>query len=232
MTRLPRFIRPMLAKPGRPFDSQEHLFEVKWDGIRAMVYRDKDRYRILSRRGRQLNDQFPELAFFNDLAPGTVLDGEMVVLDHGKPALPLVQARQQTQVAQKIGVLARVIPATYIVFDQLFEDYRSLMDQPLMRRRERLARTVAGGGQERLIVSAGIVGPGKGFYREVVRARLEGMMAKRLSSRYRPGRRSDGWLKIKWLVRPPPISPGHSQAACEERTTKDLAHGGWIFPAS
>ena len=131
MVRLPRFIRPMLARPGRPFDSQEHLFEVKWDGIRAMVYRDQDSYRILSRRGRELSDQFPELAFFQELTPGSVLDGELVVLDHGKPALPLVQARQQTQAAQKIGVLARGIPATYIIFDQLFEGYRSLIDQPL-----------------------------------------------------------------------------------------------------
>ena len=220
MARLPRFIRPMLAKPGRPFDSQEHLFEVKWDGIRAMVYRDQDRYRILSRQGRELSDQFPELAFFQELAPGSVLDGELVVLDQGKPALPLVQARQQTQAAEKIRTLARAIPATYIVFDQLFEGYRSLMGQPLMRRRERLAGTVAGAGQERFIVSAGIVGPGRAFYQEVVRACLEGVVAKRLSSRYLPGRRSDGWLKIKWHVRPATISPGHSQAACEERTTK------------
>ena len=230
MARLPRFIRPMLAKPGRPFDSQEHLFEVKWDGIRATVYRDQDRYRILSRQGRELSDQFPELAFFQDLAPGSVLDGELVVLEHGRPALPLVQARQQTQAAEKIRTLAKTIPATYIVFDQLFEDYRSLMGQPLVRRRERLARTVARAGQEHFILSAGIVGPGMAFYRQVVRARLEGVMAKRLNGRYLPGRRSDGWVKIKWHVRSQMIVPDQAEAACEDKAARDLAHGGWMFP--
>ncbi len=83
-----------------------------------------------------------------------------------------------------------------------------------MRRRERLARTVARAGQERFIVSAGIVGPGKAFYREVVREGLEGVVAKRLSSRYLPGRRSDGWLKIKWLARPPPSFAGQPRDVC------------------
>ena len=203
MPKLHPFIRPMLAKPGRPFDSQEHLFEVKWDGLRAMLYLDQNGYRIIGRRGRPLNDQFPELASFQHLAPGTVLDGEMVVLRHGKPSLGLVQARQQAQAAAKIHALAKVTPATYIAFDQLFDGYRSLMDRPLAQRREMLARTVARADQERIIVSAGIVGPGKAFYQQVVRERLEGVMAKRLTGRYLPGRRSELWLKIKWLVQPP-----------------------------
>jgi bifunctional non-homologous end joining protein LigD len=197
-----------------------------------MVYRDQDRYRILSRQGHELSDQFPELAFFEELVPGTVLDGELVVLEHGKPALSLVQARQQTQAAEKILALARTIPAVYVVFDQLFEDYQSLMDQPLARRRERLAATAAGVGQERFILSAGIVGSGKAFYEQVVCARLEGVMAKRLSGRYRPGRRSNSWLKIKWQVWSKLIVPDHSQTASAERreNSKQLSHRGWIFP--
>ncbi len=67
---LPAFIRPMLAKPGRPFDSQEHLFEVKWDGIRATVYIERDGYRIMSRQRQVMTDQFPELEFLAHLGLG------------------------------------------------------------------------------------------------------------------------------------------------------------------
>ena len=65
-----------------------------------------------------------------------------------------------------------------------------------------------------MIVSAGIVGPGTAFYQQVVREQLEGVVAKRLTSRYLPGRRSDAWLKIKWLARPPPDFAGQPRAAC------------------
>jgi bifunctional non-homologous end joining protein LigD len=80
---LPAFIRPMLAKPGRPFDSREHLFEVKWDGIRATVYVERDGYRIMSRQRQMITDRFPELGFLAKLRCGTVLDGELVVTKGG-----------------------------------------------------------------------------------------------------------------------------------------------------
>ena len=197
MKRLPTFIRPMLAVRGSPFDSEDHLFEVKWDGIRAMVYLDRDGYRIASRHGRQLRDQFPELAFFNDLAPGTVLDGELVVLRGGKPALGLVQARQQAQAALKIHYLAKATPAIYVAFDLPFCRHRSLMDYPLARRREALRTALAGADGKALVYSEGVVGPGKAFYERVIQEGLEGVVAKRLASPYRPGRRTDAWLKIK-----------------------------------
>ena len=79
-SRLPRSIRPMLAKPGAPFDSVEHLFEVKWDGMRALAYIDAGGYRIVSRHGNNITDRFPELGFLANLPAGTVLDGELVVL--------------------------------------------------------------------------------------------------------------------------------------------------------
>ena len=197
MKKLPEFIRPMLAICGCAFDSEEHLYEVKWDGIRAMVYLDRERYRIVSRHGRPLTDQFPELAFFRELAPGAVLDGELVVVSSGRPAFGLVQARQQAQAAHKIHSLAKATPAIYVAFDLLFEGYRSLMDYDLARRREALGKVVASSEGRALVYSDGVVGPSKAFYERVVQAGLEGVVAKRLASRYRPGRRTDAWLKIK-----------------------------------
>ena len=194
---LPTFIRPMLAQRGQPFDSREYLFEVKWDGIRALAFVDQTGYRLMSRHGRQLTDAFPELAPLADLPPGSVLDGELVVLQHGRPLLSLVQGRQLLRAAHKVRVRSQTTPATYLVFDQLFDRYRSVLNEPLDVRRRIMRETLGRAGQERLVASEGVVGAGTVFYEEVVSRQLEGVMAKRRDSLYQPGRRSGAWLKIK-----------------------------------
>ncbi|MBI3468231.1 MAG: DNA ligase [Planctomycetes bacterium] len=193
---LPAFIPPMLAKAGEPFDSPDYLFEVKWDGTRALAYVDRDGLRLLNRRGVDLVDRYPDLIFLRDLPAGTVLDGEIVVLDGGKPDFGLLQARAHTR-AGRVEALARTTPATYIVFDQLYHGYKSLMARPLWRRRTRLCKTVAACGPARLVLSEAVEGHGKAFFGEVCRQGLEGVMAKRLDGRYLPGKRTEGWIKIK-----------------------------------
>ena len=93
MDTLPPSIAPMLARPGKPFDSAKHLFEVKWDGMRALAYVDDRGYRIVSRHGNDVTDRFPELGSLAKLPSGTVLDGELVVLCGGKPSFSLLQRR-------------------------------------------------------------------------------------------------------------------------------------------
>ena len=186
----------MLARPGKPFDSAEHLFEVKRDGMRALAYVDAGGYRIVSRHGNDITDRFPELGSLANLPPGTVLDGELVVLRDGKPSFSLLQTRAPLCCQHKIRTLARTTPATYVVFDHLFDRYRSLMDQPLSTRREVLLGTIGRSGPQ-LIASDGVVGPGRSFYEHVVGEQLEGVVAKRLASRYLSGRRTGAWIKIK-----------------------------------
>jgi ATP-dependent DNA ligase len=93
------------------------------------------------------------------------------------------------------------MPATYMVFDLLYEGYRSLLAEPLSQRRERLRQLVLDLDRPQLIFSEGIVGPGRVLFEEVCRQGLEGLMAKRLTSRYRPGKRTTAWLKIKPRLR-------------------------------
>ncbi len=193
---LPKSIAPMLAKAGEPFDSGEHLFEVKWDGMRALAYVDDRGYRVVSRHGNDITDRFPELRSLAKLPPGTVLDGELVVLRAGKPSFSLLQTRAPLCCRHKIRALSRTTPATYVVFDQLFNRYRSLMDEPLSTRREVMLETIGHAGQQ-LFASDGVVGAGRSFYEHVVREQLEGVVAKRLASRYQPGRRTGAWIKIK-----------------------------------
>ncbi len=187
----------MLAKPGDPFDSHEHLFEIKWDGTRVLAFIEGRGYRLVNRHRADVTDRYPELKFLNDLPAGVVFDGEVVVLRQGKPDFGLLLSRNQTRAPLKIQSLARTLPATYVVFDLLYDRFESLLALPLDTRRERLEKLMRRSAHPRLVFSQGVVGPGKAFFAEVCRLGLEGVMAKCLASRYRPGRRSDAWIKIK-----------------------------------
>jgi ATP-dependent DNA ligase len=192
---LPRFVPPMLAKPGVPFDSPEHLFEIKWDGTRVLAFVDSNGYRLVNRHRADVTDRYPELGFLAKLPAGTALDGEVVVLRQGKPDFGLLLSRNQARASLKIQSLARTFPATYVVFDLLYHRFESLMALPLRARRQRLETVVRACTNPKLVFSEGIVGPGRVFFEAVCQYGLEGVVAKRLDSRYRPGRRA--WIKIK-----------------------------------
>ncbi len=196
-TELPPFVSPMLAKRAAAFDSDDYLFEVKWDGARGIALVGVGSYRLFSRRQVDITKCFPELEFLRRLPPGTVLDGEVVVLQHGKPDFSLLLSRLGTRGELKTRVLAHTTPATYVAFDQLYDDYESLLRRPLWRRREHLARTVHGAAERGLVFSDGVRAKGKVLFKEVTERGLEGVVAKRLESRYSPGSRRGAWLKIK-----------------------------------
>jgi bifunctional non-homologous end joining protein LigD len=195
---LPAFIEPMLAKPADPFDSDEHLFEVKWDGTRAMCFVGAGGVRLMNRRRRDITFRYPDLACLKNLPKGTILDGEIVVLrPDGSPDFAALQIRDQCEAARKIKAAARSHPAAYIVFDQLYDRYRNVMDRTLLDRRERARATVARCGDNRIVMSEGVTGRGVAYYDAAVERGLEGVVAKRLDSQYFPGKRTDCWLKMK-----------------------------------
>jgi ATP-dependent DNA ligase len=187
----------MLAQPGTPFDSDDFLFEVKWDGARALAFIEEGSFRLLSRQGLDRRARYPELAGLAHGPAGTVLDGEIVVLQNGQPDFRRLQAREQTRTPLRIRLASQACPVTYVVFDLLYEAYRPLLAYSLTRRRQRLERLVERLAMPQVAVSAGIVGAGRALFQEVCRRGLEGMVAKRLSSRYQPGRRCEAWRKIK-----------------------------------
>jgi ATP-dependent DNA ligase len=187
----------MLAQPGVPFDSPEHLFEVKWNGTRVLAFVDGNGYRLVNRHRAEVTHRFPEFGFLKRLPAGAILDGEVVVLHQGKPDFGLLLSRNQTRDSFKIQFLARLLPVTYVVFDLLYERFESLLAQPLGTRRKRLEQLIQGCAHPQLVLSQGVVGSGKAFFAEICHQGLEGMMAKHLDSGYRPGRRSDAWIKVK-----------------------------------
>lgn len=187
----------MLAKLARePFDDPEYQFEVKWDGIRALAFVEGGAYRLHTRSGQRVTERYPELGFLAELPPGLVLDGELVVLKDGRPSFADVLAREQARGERRIRQLTATNPAGYVVFDVLWAEGVSVMDRPLRERRA-LLETVCADVDPRLVLSEALAGSGPDVFEIVSAQGLEGVVAKRLSGRYHPGRRTDEWLKIK-----------------------------------
>lgn len=197
LPRLPAHIEPMLARIGQPFDSAAHVFEVKWDGVRAMSYVEAGGWRMHGRRRRDLAARYPELAFLADLPAGTVLDGELVVLgESGKPDFPAILRRENGSAA-RAAQAARDHPVVYVAFDLLYLGHEALLGQCLRDRRAALAELVGAVGNARLVVADGVVDGGHALFRAACEQGLEGIVAKRLDAPYRPGERGDAWIKIK-----------------------------------
>ena len=199
-TELPHFVAPMLARPGVPFDDDDYLFEVKWDGCRAVCFVEKDgAVRLMNRRRRDVASRYPELvAVLKTMPAGTVLDGEIIVAGpSGKPDFQKCQQREQARNRLGIGQLARSMPATYVVFDQMYSMYKTYLHSRLDFRRDRARATAQRCESPQVVFSEGIVGQGVSYYEAVVAQGLEGVVAKRLASYYSPGKRTDAWLKIK-----------------------------------
>jgi bifunctional non-homologous end joining protein LigD len=187
--------KPMLARPAEaPFSSADWIFEVKWDGIRAISY-VKEGLSIKSRNQKELIDNFPELSELKDLARDTVLDGEIVVMKDGKPDFQTIIQRMQNTKPGDIKYMSGKFPATYIIFDILEKDGEELLDIPLVERKKILKNSVKEG--KSVVLSLFVEETGDAYFRAVLEKGLEGIMAKKKQSSYEPGKRSSNWLKIK-----------------------------------
>ena len=176
-----------------PFNGDAWDFEIKWDGVRAIAYVD-DNLSLRSRNDRELSGQFPELAELLNLAPNTVLDGEIVVMSGGRLDIQALLPRLQAGTGSPARVKVKN-PVTYIVFDILEKDKKPLLDLPFSERRKILENSVREGPH--VILSVPVEARGEEYYKAAIAKGLEGVMAKRRDSPYEPGLRSRAWLKIK-----------------------------------
>jgi len=208
----------MLAKLGRaPFDSPEHVFEVKWDGIRGLAFVEDGGYRLRGRSRSDLAPRYPELAFLGTLEPGLVLDGEIVAMKDGRPDFYHGMRRTFAK-ERRARALAREVPVTYVAFDVLYRHGASVMPAPLSERIELLREIAAACDDPRLVVSEGVREHGIAFFEQVKKRELEGVVAKRLDSPYRPGRRSDAWTKLKPRTTMPCVILGYVEEEGELRS--------------
>ena len=199
---LPGRIAPMLATAGSlPARDEGWAYEIKWDGIRAVVYVDGGRVRALSRTDRDITATFPELREVGERlgARPAVIDGELVALGpDGRPSFGLLQQRMHLSGSAEITRRAREVPVSYVVFDVLHLDGQSLLDLPYDERRKRLESLGLSGGSLATGDSFRDV-PGTDVLAAAEHNGLEGVIAKRRNSPYRVGRRSGEWVKVKIL---------------------------------
>jgi ATP-dependent DNA ligase len=187
----------MLAQAGEPFDSDKHLFEIKWDGVRCLAFVEAGSLRLQNRRFVEMLGRYPEFACLDRLPPGTVLDSELIVLDRGKPSFDRLAQREHIVSPARIQMLSQRMPAMMMAFDLLYLRGRCLTERPLVERRRRLADLIAELNEPRVLVPDHLVGDGIHYFNAAEEAGLEGIMAKALASPYLPGQRSPHWIKIK-----------------------------------
>jgi bifunctional non-homologous end joining protein LigD len=209
---MPRVIHPMLATlVDKPFDGQGWLYEIKWDGYRAITFLESGTVRLVSRNQNDMTAAYPELRTIPDSvkARTAILDGEIVALDEqGRPSFSLMQ--QRTGVGEGGRRIRRTrddIPVMYYVFDLLYLDGYDLMQAPLEQRKALLASILTGGNVIRY--SDHYIGNGKALFEAAAQRELEGIVAKRRSSPYVQKRSSD-WLKIKIVKRQECVIGGYT----------------------
>jgi bifunctional non-homologous end joining protein LigD len=192
-------VRPMLASPGAlppPELEQRWAFEMKWDGIRAVVYLDRGDLRVLTRNDREVAATYPELAgLAHQLRDRRmIVDGEVVAFDEaGRPSFGELQARMHVRAPGR-ALLDRV-PVSLLVFDLLHVDGTSLVGAPYDERRAALEGLELAG--DRWAVPPAFDGQGAEALAASKAQGLEGVLAKRHDSVYLPGRRSPHWIKVK-----------------------------------
>jgi bifunctional non-homologous end joining protein LigD len=195
---MPAAIHPMLATSvDKPFDGPEWLFEIKWDGYRAIAFIENGQLRLVSRNQNELTPRFPELKDLPKFvkAKSAILDGEVVALDdEGRASFSLMQQRTGFRPHGRRGTVNADVPVLYYAFDLLYLDGYDWRRVPLQQRKEKLAALLVTGDSVRY--SDHYERQGKALF-EMARAKgLEGILAKKRDSIYQE-RRSTEWLKIK-----------------------------------
>ncbi|MEX0875490.1 MAG: non-homologous end-joining DNA ligase [Actinomycetota bacterium] len=190
-------LNPMLATLiTRPFDDDEWAFEPKWDGIRALSVCDEET-KLVSRNDRDVTVAYPELHEMHKqlVALDAIVDGEIVAFEDGVPSFQKLQSRMHVRGAHDISRLMKTIPVAYIAFDLIYLDGRDLRELSYSERRELLDQSVVATRWFQL--SPFVQGDGRPLFEAASAQGLEGVVGKRLSSRYESGQRSKNWLKIK-----------------------------------
>jgi bifunctional non-homologous end joining protein LigD len=212
---MPAHLAPMLARSAPaaevPEPAECWAFEVKWDGVRALAYCQPGHLRLQSRNQNDITGSYPELrGLLAQLGMReAIFDGEIIAFGSGgRPSFEALQKRMHVASTAAVRRLAASTPVVYAIFDLLYLDGRLLLELPYAERRRRLEALGLEGPAWR--VPGTHPGAGRELLEETRRQGLEGVVAKRLDSRYEPGRRSACWRKLKHTLR------------------QELVIGGWL----
>ena len=195
---MPKSITPMTAYLAeQPPAGENWLYEIKWDGVRGLCFIEEGRMHIQSRTGNSCERQYPELSVLphHVRAETAIIDAEIAVLDEkGRPSFSRIQPRIAQSDPNSIAHLSRSTPVTLFAFDLLYWDGYDLRAVPLAERKRALRELLE--TTERIRYSEHFVARGAEMLEAARQSGLEGVMAKRVDSKYE-SRRSNCWLKIK-----------------------------------
>ena len=200
---------PMLLKEMKDaFDSKDYLFELKYDGIRALIYVSPSSFHIYNRHQKDITYLFPELKEIQKMVTKPVIfDGEIVAFQNGGPSFLKLQSRIHLKNSNKIKLAQETCPILFVAFDILYEGM-NLTGFPLLKRKKILNRY-----QDTSIFmkSFTIDTFGIAFFEKVKKRKLEGIVCKRKDSLYEMNTRCDTWIKIKNIQREPFVVAGYSE---------------------
>lgn len=188
-------LKPMLLKEvNKPFNDKDYIFEIKFDGIRAIIYANKKSVKIYSRNGKDITHLYPELQSIKNLVnKNTIFDGEIVLFDNGFPSFEKLLKRNNVKNLSKIKYYQDNNPVTYMCFDIIHEG-KDLINLTLMERKKVLNKYQENDCFNKTIY---FEEHGINLFNEITKLNLEGIVAKKKNSLYEIGVRTYSWLKIK-----------------------------------
>jgi bifunctional non-homologous end joining protein LigD len=196
---LPELVRPMLSRAGDlPPTARGWRCEFKWDGVRAIAYVDGGRVQLKSRNDLDITAAYPELHALGRALGSrpAILDGEIVAFDdQSRPSFGLLQQRMHVRDARAARRMSHKVPVSYLVFDVMHLDGRSTIDLPYTERRALLESLELAG--ERWATPASYAERPQAVFDAALASGLEGVVCKRTTSVYVPGRRSEDWVKVR-----------------------------------
>jgi bifunctional non-homologous end joining protein LigD len=209
---MPDLVRPMLATLGTlppPEQDHDYAYETKWDGVRTVAYVKDSGLRLLTRNDLDVSAAYPELqALGAAFGAPAIVDGEVVAYDaHGRVSFGALQQRMHLRNPAQVRRLADALPVTYCIFDLLHLDGQATVGLHYLQRRELLASLDLNGPH--WTTPGHVVGDGAPALAAARELGIEGIMAKRVTSVYEPGRRSKAWIKVKNIA------------------TQEVVIGGW-----
>jgi bifunctional non-homologous end joining protein LigD len=191
-------VQPMLATAGKLPTEPGWAYEFKWDGVRTLVDASAAGLTLTSRLGNDVTAAYPELAGLAGVADDVLLDGEVVMFVAGRPSFSALQNRMHVRRSTDARRLAAQAPVTYLVFDVLRLYGVDLTGRPFAERRATLERLEVAGAHW---TTSPLFDDGPATLQAATENGLEGVVAKRLTSAYRPGYRTAEWVKVRFSHR-------------------------------
>lgn len=190
-----KILSPMLLKErDKPFIDDNYIFELKYDGIRTLLYVSPKTFKLITRNGNDLANIYPELKSVQNIVGKhkVIFDGEIVAFKNGKPSFSELQHRNHLKNISKIKLMINEIPVCFVVFDIIYFD-KDLTNLTLMERKKILNDFK----DSDIFIKTKMYNDGLKLFKHIKKIGLEGIVAKQKDSKYILGKRVDNWIKIK-----------------------------------